>query len=218
GTDGVRARGGVAAGPFVHGRAAGAGVRARGGASPGPFAHGRAAGAGVRARCGAAAGCFVHGRAAGAGVHARCGAAAGCFVHGRAAGPPVTAPAVETLVVEPPVSRSVAEPTVSRVESTQAAGTHSITHTDTQVTQKADSEHTAARVAESVLEDVVMDEDLLRLPVKRKNKEVSKGSVAQKGKVSKTESLCSSSQPEGVTEDSEGSDSESFFDIVEPGF
>ncbi|KAF3855494.1 hypothetical protein F7725_016217 [Dissostichus mawsoni] len=44
-------------------------------------------------------------------------------------------------------------------ESTQAAGTHSITHTDTQVTQKADSEHTAARVAESVLEDVVMDED-----------------------------------------------------------
>ncbi|KAK1901016.1 Kynurenine formamidase [Dissostichus eleginoides] len=117
--------------------------------------------------------------------------------------------------MEPQVSRSVAEPTVSRVESTQAAGTHSITHTDTQVTQKADSAHTAARVAESVLEDVVMDEDLLRLPVKRKNKEVSKGSVAQKVKVSKTESLCSSSQPEGVTEDSEGSDSESFFDIVE---
>ncbi|KAK1894882.1 Transposon TX1 uncharacterized 82 kDa protein [Dissostichus eleginoides] len=99
------------------------------------------------------------------------------------AGPPVTVPTAETPVVEP------------------------------QVTQEADSEHTAARVAESVLEDVVMDEDLLRLPVKRKNKEVSKGSVAQKGKVSKTESLCSSSQPEGVTEDSE--DSESFFDIVE---
>ncbi|KAF3856960.1 hypothetical protein F7725_008819 [Dissostichus mawsoni] len=39
--------------------------------------------------------------------------------------------------------------------------------------------------------------------------------TAQKGKVSKTESLCSSSQPEGVTEDSEDSDSESFFDIVE---
>ncbi|KAK1891237.1 Transposon TX1 uncharacterized 82 kDa protein, partial [Dissostichus eleginoides] len=115
------------------------------------------------------------------------------------------AAASETPVVEPPVSRSVAEPTVSRVESTQA-GTHSITHTDTQVTQKADSEHTAARVAESVLEDVVMDEDLLRLPVKRKNEEVSKGRVAQKGKVSKTESLCSSSQPEGVTEDSEDSD------------
>ncbi|KAF3854421.1 hypothetical protein F7725_022476 [Dissostichus mawsoni] len=113
------------------------------------------------------------------------------------AGPPVTAPA--------------AEPTVSRVESTQAA----VSHIQTQVTQKADSEHTAARVAESVLEDVVMDEDLLRLPVKRKNIEVSKGSVAQKGKVSKTESLCSSSQPEGVTEDSEDSDSELFFDIVE---
>ena len=60
-----------------------------------------------------------------------------------------------------------------------------------------------------------MDEDLLRLPVKRKNEQVSKGSVAQKAKVSKKESLCSSSQPEGVSEDSEESDSESFFDIVE---
>ncbi|KAK1904441.1 DNA gyrase subunit A [Dissostichus eleginoides] len=60
-----------------------------------------------------------------------------------------------------------------------------------------------------------MDEDLLRLPVKRKNEEVSKEIVAQKGKVSKTESLCSFSQPEGVTEDSEDSDSASFFDIIE---
>ncbi|KAF3854299.1 hypothetical protein F7725_022354 [Dissostichus mawsoni] len=145
------------------------------------------------------------------------------------AGPPVTAPAAETPVMEPQVSRQGSQLTMSRCpgdhknsywdtnlfKAHRQPGTHSITHTDTQVTQEADSEHTAARVAESVLEDVVMDEDLLRLPVKRKNKEVSKGSVAQKGKVSKTESLCSSSQPEGVTEDSEGSDSESFFDIVE---
>ncbi|KAK1905748.1 Solute carrier family 2 facilitated glucose transporter member 1, partial [Dissostichus eleginoides] len=127
-------------------------------------------------------------RAAGAGVRARCGAAAGCFVHGRAAGAGVRA-------------RCVA-----------AAGcfVHGWAAGD-----RARGETAGGGTAGQSVRGGANGFTRRKHTGSRKNEEVSKGSVAQKGKVSKTESLCSSSQPEGVTEDSEDSDSESFFDIVE---
>ncbi len=59
---------------------------------------------------------------------------------------------------------------------------------------KEQTGHTATRVAESVLdEESVMDDELLKLPVKRKQTETKDNTVKTK-KVSKTDSKCSQSE------------------------
>ncbi len=65
---------------------------------------------------------------------------------------------------------------------------------------KEQTGHTATRVAESVLdEERVLDDELLKLAVKRKNPETKDKTVKIK-KVSKTDSKCSSSQSEENTQ------------------